>query len=973
MHADGKTHREAAALSFSEPGSAARYAKLLALFPPKAAAELHRCLAASSHPDQAVLQLETLLQRHRDAALAAFDGVSLALRACVALFSCSVWLGQTLLQNPDLLRFFARPGALETASWAEDFREQFARLRMRSHETPLPALLARFKRREYVRIFTRELLGLASLPEITGEISALSDVLIEQALLHCESELRGRYQGWPQLRSFAPSTPKPGALGTPPQGRVVPARFCVLSLGKLGGNELNYSSDVDLLYLYDDAEDAGALSITAREFFTRLAQEVTSVLSGFSADGPVFRVDLRLRPQGSSGEMVAGCAQALRYYQSVAHDWELQAVLKLRPSAGDAGLGRGFVERVQELIYANELSLSAIRTAAQSLERIRRGVTRYGGGLDVKSGPGGLREIEFVVQCLQRVHGGREPWLRSSGTLFALRKLHDKGHIGDAEFRELGATYALLRSIEHRLQCRQGAQAHRLPEASREQAALFASLREGEGGDAAPRDVAELKRIMNSASELCACVLRFGSQEQPGELSTHALRLGAPGSERLAIELGTRSAVLAQTLLAKVGDPTLRGLQRFLAAASTGEQRIRHAIDNVEWVEAALPVLAQSALATNILVCHPEDIVALFRSIGWDSFGCDTAVSVSDQLRVCARRAVLRSIGRSLLEGIPVWEVLREHTQSFDRILAQALSAAEAPSGLAIFAVGRLGTCELDVLSDADLVFLRSPECDPELAGRCAQTVVGMLSGYTREGSVIEVDTRIRPHGTEGTLVPSLRQLLHYFESDAKAWEVLAFGKLRWIAGDRRLEAEACEGVAALRRRFAGSAQFVPELRVMRKRIADSYGPDSFKGGPGGLYDLDFIMGLLEARHALPAVALQMPERLAALREQELLTEAQSAELLAAACLFRRLEHAIRIVEGRPRRWIPENDALRSGVERLLKISEFRPSTPTPGPPSCEPLADRGGTAGVPGTPLEEVVRSRMRRLRDIFDSVLGD
>ncbi len=251
----------------------------------------------------------------------------------------------------------------------------------------------------------------------------------------------------------------------------------MLSLGKLGGNELNYSSDIDLLYLCDDAEDAGTISIPAREFFTRLAQELTTVLSTVSVDGQVFRVDLRLRPQGASGEMVAGCAQALRYYRSVAKDWELQALLKLRHSAGDRMLAREFVEQVQELIYCEPLSLSAIQTAARSLERIRRGVVRKGNaGVDVKNGPGGLREIEFVVQCLQRVHGGGEPWLRSSGTLFALQKLHDKGHIGDAEFRELGAAYGLLRAIEHRLQCRQGVQAHRLPQAALEQAALFRSL-----------------------------------------------------------------------------------------------------------------------------------------------------------------------------------------------------------------------------------------------------------------------------------------------------------------------------------------------------------------------------------------------------------------------------------------------------------------------------------------------------------------
>jgi glutamate-ammonia-ligase adenylyltransferase len=938
MRADGKTRADAASLSFSESGSAARYAKIVALLPAKAASELPQYLAASGNPDRAVLQMDVLLQRHPAEALAAFESSALALRAAVALFACSQWLGQTLLQNPDLLRLFARPLGLVAERWAEDYREQFARFRLRSHNTPLAVLLARFKRREYVRIFTRELLGLASLPEITSEISALSDVMIEQALSHCESELRARYQGWPQLRSK--------------QGRGYPARFAVLSLGKLGGNELNYSSDIDLLYLYDDVEDAGAIAIPAREFFTRLAQELTAVLSSVSADGQVFRVDLRLRPQGASGEMVAGCAQALRYYRGVAQDWELQALLKLRPSAGDATLGREFVEQVQALIYGNQLSLSAIKTAAQSLERIRRGGIRQGrGGLDVKDGPGGLREIEFAVQCLQRVHGGGEPWLRSSGTLFALQKLHDKGHIGDVEFRELGATYGLLRAIEHRLQCSQGAQVHRLPEAAREQAALFASLGEGTAGwglaatgqemalrSLTPGGVPELRRTMKSTSSLCARVLKLGSGEETGEISALSLSLGEPGAERLTRELAGRSEALARVLGAGVGDATLRGLRRFLAAASTGEQRIRAALENVEWIEGALPVFAQSALATGILACHPDDIVALFRR-------CESVADrpVPDQLRIEARRCLLRSVGRTLLEETPVWEILREYSQSFDRILGQALSASEPPEGFAVFAVGRLGTCELDVVSDADLVFLRSAECEAELADRCALAMVGMLSGYTREGSVIEVDTRIRPHGSAGGLVASVRQLAQYFENDAQAWEALAFGKLRWIAGDERLAEAAGERLGGLRRRFAGSPQFIPELRAMRKRIADSGGVDSFKASPGGLYDLDFIMGTLEARAGLPTAGQQMPERLAALRKSELLTATQVSSLLSAAGLFRRVEHAIRVVEGRPRKWVPESDALRAGVETLVECGE-----------------------------LDGALRAGMGEVRAIFDLILG-
>ncbi len=900
IRAAGSSNEDGASLSFAEKGSSARYAIIQKMLPAKAASVLPNFLAASGNPDQAVLQLEVLLQQNSAEALSAFESSALALRACVTLFGCSQWLGQTLLQNPDLLQLFARPLGLVRAREAEDFREQFARFRLRSHQTPLPMLLARFKRREYVRIFTRELLGLASLAEITAEISALSDVLIERALTLCESETRRRYQGWPQLRSA--------------NGRVYPARFSVLALGKLGGDELNYSSDIDLLYLCDDGEDAGAISIPAREYFTRLAQELTAVLSKVSADGQVFRVDLRLRPQGKSGEMVAGCGQALRYYRSVAQDWELQALLKLRLSAGDRMLAREFVEQVQELIYCKPLSLSAIQTAAHSLERIRRGaVRRPTHGLDVKNGAGGLREIEFAAQCLQRVHGGGEPWLRASGTLFALQKLHDKGHIGDAEFRELGATYGLLRGIEHRLQCRQGAPSHRLPDALREQAALFRSMGEG-----SVESAGELRQIMNSASELCARVLQLGSSEAAGEEMAVTASLGAPGAAQLRRELAARSEVLAGALAADLGDFRLGNLQRFMAASSTDAERIQKALENVEWIERALPVFARSVLATNILARHPEDIIALFRR-------CvpETGRSISDRLRIEARRYTLRSVGRTLLEERPVWEILREYSQSFDLILRQAMEAAEAPEGFAVLAVGRLATCELDALSDADLVFLRGAECDSEKAERCARSLVAMLSSYTREGSVIAVDTRLRPHGSEGELVASSRQLAQYFESEAQAWETIAFGKLRLIAGSERLAEEAAQSLRGLRKRSTASPRFIPELRSIRKRIADSSGPESFKTGAGGLYDLDFLVGMMEARAALPAAGRQLCERLEALLERGLLQPAQGRQLIHAAGVFRKVDHAIRVVEGRSRNWLPESDMLRANVEQMVQSPEL--------------------------------------------------
>jgi glutamate-ammonia-ligase adenylyltransferase len=917
---DAKLHGKAATFAFTEGASAARLAKLNGLLSPRARVRLGQSLAESANPDQSVLQLEVLLQRHPVEAATAFAASGPALRACVLLFGASQWLGQSLMQNPDLLQLFGRRAGLDSARLADDLREQFARFRLRFHDLGLPVLLARFKRREYVRIFLRELLGLASLPEITEEISSLSDILIEQALEHCETELRRRYQGWPQLRSK--------------DGRVVPSRFAVLSLGKLGGNELNYSSDIDLLYLCDDSGDAGAISIPAREFFTRLAQELTSILSAVSADGQVFRVDLRLRPLGSSGEMVVGYKQALRYYGTECHDWELQALLKLRLSAGDTTLGREFIQQAQELIYHDEISLSAIQTAARSLERIQRGVVGQGTReLDVKSGPGGLREIEFAVQCLQRVHGGREPWLRSSGTLPALQKLHDKGHIGDAEFRELGETYVLLRAVEHRLQCRQGAPSHRLPSSIAEQAALFRSLREWGIGNSR-----ELKRIMNSASELCASVLRLGSDDAVVNAPLYA-RLGSPAVERLTRELTAVSAPIACALTADVGDVMLRNLQRFLAAASTDEERVGTALRNVQWIERALPVFAQSSLVTEILARHPNDIGALFGECA-----ATAANSISDHLRMESRRRLLRNAGSTLLEDTSIWGMLGEYTRCFDVILQQALAATDAPQGFAVYAVGRLGTRELDAVSDVDLVFLQSADCSSEEAELCARAMVSMLSGYTREGSVIAVDTRLRPRGGEGELVSSSRQLAQYFANEAKAWETLAFSKLRWIAGDQGSSSEVSKSLCELRARYASSPKFVPQLRAMRKRLEDSADAESFKTGPGGLYDLDFLLGLLEARAALSSAGKQMRERLSGLVAGQQLSAKQGRELLQASELFRRTDHAIRIVVGRSRRWLPESEELRLAVERTVGVSA-----------------------------LHEALHSEMGVVRSIFNSFFSD
>src|SRR5271169_5195864 len=269
----------------------------------------------------------------------------------MVVFGYSPWLGDTLIHNPDLFHGFVRERTLDRTHSREEFQESFARMRSRSLETDTAALLARFKRREYIRIMLRDVLGIATLSETTSEISALADVLIEEALREADAQLQHRF-GTPQRLDL--------------DGRVVDSRFAVLSLGKLGGNELNYSSDIDLLFLYDGGMEPPEAEISNREYFIRLAQQTTELLARHTREGPVFRIDLRLRPQGGEGEPAVPLSHAIRYYSHVAHDWELQAMIKARHSAGDVGLAREFARAVQPYVYRPELNFVSIKTALET-------------------------------------------------------------------------------------------------------------------------------------------------------------------------------------------------------------------------------------------------------------------------------------------------------------------------------------------------------------------------------------------------------------------------------------------------------------------------------------------------------------------------------------------------------------------------------------------------------------------------------
>jgi len=930
-------------IPFREPAVAERNLERVRERLPAAAYDaLPNLLADSPDPDSALNLLERLCSSAEEPALRLFTSNHVLLHYAVALFGHSQFLGETLIQNPDLLHTLAREKNLDRSHGREDFREHFARFASRSLETDTSLLLARFKKREYVRVVLRDVLGIATLAEVTGEISALSDVLIEEAVRSAEAGLHKRH-GAPQRLDG--------------QGRAVAVPFTVLSLGKLGGNELNYSSDIDLLYLFGDGEPSDAREVTNREYFIRLAQHVTEILGKVTAEGQVFRIDLRLRPQGREGEPAVALSHAQHYYSERAHDWELQALIKVRHSAGEVALAREFIRGVQPHVYTENVNFSAIETALHTRDKIsnqrRRAVAsgQESASVDVKLDRGGIRDIEFLVQCLQRVYGGKERWLRSGGTLFSLQKLHDKQHLGGKDFHELTIAYEFLRKLEHRLQLRRGQQVHRLPESPDELRVIARSVSGEETSTF--RDAVEQR--MAGVAEIYQRIIHSQQQQKDRDreadfrLAATIESSGDQSYQQLLERLAADSPALYEIAARReLPSHTRRNLHRFLSSAFTGSERYAAILHEPQGVERALRLFGASDFLTDILIRHPEEIATLAairsdvhtsdaRATEGSLFTGPSApltiapdpifdylararLSHSERLALLRehyRHRVFAASARDVMELRVVYDSLAEMTLAADEAVRTAVAIADAPSGFAVVALGRLGTEEFDVASDADLLFLHDDTTDHKTAARAAELMMEALASYTREGTVFAVDPRLRPRGGEGELVTTPKALAQYFAGEAHAWEALTYTKLRFVAGN---EALADMTIAALEKslqRFSVDAALADEVRAMRAKLEKSDNSANFKVAAGGFYDIDFIASYLLVRHGLGEMRGNIRERLYGLAERGLLSDADCATLDASAELLRTLEHVVRLVLGRARKSLPVVEHAREVTERL--------------------------------------------------------
>jgi glutamate-ammonia-ligase adenylyltransferase len=937
-------------------------ARIAARVPHELLTALLLLVAESPDPDQALNLFERLVSESSEQLIHTLNKNRVLLHYCIALFGHSYWLGETLVHNQDLIYSLEREKNPERSLGREYYRESFARFRSHSFETDASVLMARFKKREYVRIALRDVLGISTLAETTGEISALADVLIEEALHEAEARMRNRY-GAPQYQDA--------------RGRLAEAPFAVLSLGKLGGDELNYSSDVDLLYIYADQDSADAL--TLREYFIRQAQMLTEILARATREGAVFRIDLRLRPQGGEGEPVVGLKHALNYYAHAAHDWELQALIKVRYSAGNRTLARQFIRGVEPYVYAKDLNFEAIETALLSREKMgaqrRRlvAIHKQPETIDVKLDRGGIRDIEFLAQCLQRVYGGEEKWLRPGGTLFSLQKLHDRGHISGKDFHELTKAYQFLRRVEHRLQLQRAQQLHRLPGEIEQLQVLERAVDRNAGSENLGAFLLALKSRMASVAEIYERIIH--SQRRIEKEGIEAFRLTpAPSGavrelsfdqvlQRIAMDAPALFEITSHASLSLHGR---RSLHKFLSSAMTSAERYAVLLENTRAVERALPLFEASDFLADILVRHPDVIPALNQltnSAAPSLFQQDeeqlfphlqAAHDEGEKLALMRRnyrRYAFASGARDLLYGRQAYESLRENTRIADAAIRAAMEVIGGEGTLAVFALGRLGSDEFDIASDADLLFLRAAETHEEQARSKAEKLMHALAAYTKEGTIFAVDARLRPRGSEGELVVTPAQLQKYLVEEAQPWEALTYSKLRFVAGVKKLGHDLLPAVHRQIARMASHHDFARAAVEMRtKQEKSNRFAHSFKLARGGFYDIDFLASYLMLKHTEITPASTWL-RLQTLGESGVLDRATVEELCKAAVLYRTADHAVRLVTGRARPELPSAEHARHATEALVRKILNRPN--------------HGD--------VQQELESTAHRVREIFNQVLGN
>ncbi len=799
-------------------------------------------------------------------------------------------------------------------------------------EAALKRRLRRLRARVLLRVMARDLSGSAGLEEVCATMSDLAELEVAAAL------------AWT------------GA-----------SELVVVAMGKLGGRELNVSSDIDLIFLRHDGADAPALE--------RAGRKLTALLSDITEDGFAFRVDMRLRPYGDSGPLVTGLDALEAYFVTQGREWERYAWIKARPITG-AG-HEALAAIVRPFVYRRYLDYATLAAMRSLHAEVRREVARRDLAEHVKLGPGGIREIEFVAQALQLVRAGRDPALAVRPTLQVLARLGERALLPGAAVQELSAAYVFLRDTEHRLQYLDDLQTHTLPQEPEDRAriAAMSGCPSWEAFDARlrlHRDAVQ-RHFQQVFAEAPALDGPDVWQDDPAAvaeaLAARGFRAAAMSADRLvAARRSQRYAQLPADSRRRV-DALVPALAAAAAQSADPDATLARGLDLIEAIarraaylallaehpvalERVTKIIAATSWAAEYVTRHPLlldellDDRVLYAAPDWGGFeralrsalqaaGAD-AERQMNVLREQHQAQLFRLLAQDIA-GLLTMETLADHLSELaDRVLGATLAHCWSQLGtrhreqprFAVVAYGKLGGKELGYASDLDLIFVYddADEGAPQNYARLAQRLNNWLTTRTSSGVLFETDLRLRPSGEAGLLVISIEAFAKYQEESAWLWEHQALTRARACAGDAQVGA-AFEDI---RRRILvkprDAATLAREVLAMRERMHVAHpnpsGLFDVKHDRGGMIDLEFVVQTLVLAHAArhPGLAANLGNiALLGMAAALGLVAAPLAEQCRAAYrVYRRLQHALRLSGARYARVPPAQVAAHAAAVRAL-------------------------------------------------------
>ncbi len=716
---------------------------------------------SSPNPDSSLSFLDRFLSASFDAEM---DITLLKdhLPALITILGSSDFLSSILIRRPANILELVNSPFLKTEKpldvMKSELEEKMSAVTVTDYEGLLSTLRL-YKQREILRIAARDLLGYGTLEEITAELSSLASASLDIAYRFCLNFMKNDY-GMPYYRSE--------------NGVRQKSTFTVLGMGKLGGNELNFSSDIDLIYLYtsDEGETVGGKkSYTLYEYYCKQAELLTKAISANTQDGFVFRVDLRLRPEGQNGPLVNSIRSAEIYYESWGETWERSAMLKARPVAGDVELGNRFLQNIEPFVYRKYLDFSTIEDIKEMKLKIDRELALKPGMWDVKLGSGGIREIEFLVQADQLIHAGKDRSIREKNTLKSLWKLKEKKLLSDEDYETLTAAYRFLRTVEHRIQVENERQTHKLPAKAEDLKRLarrcgFNEIEDFKKALAFHSGKVEMlydgifHEASKSLEDISSEVTYFFSDEAEKDVALE--KLGAMGfgdtegaylrlqtlkesspSSRLTQRSRTALRRLAPDLFLAASrspdpDMALTNLDRFLSAVGARGSFYSLLLENPKMVRFLTALFGTSDFLSQFLISHPELLDTLLRADtvtpvkGKEELRAEMSATLSaaegyeeilDAVRRFRNIELIRIGINDIAEDIGFPEVSSQLTSLAELSIELALQAADKevrsrygapllPDGkeaaISVIGMGKLGGGEMNYSSDLDLIFIYS-------------------------------------------------------------------------------------------------------------------------------------------------------------------------------------------------------------------------------------------------------------------------